>query len=79
MIKDLGLVLDYNQRPLSKGEAFPYLSPMILAQAKQMNIPVVPGDDAHGKDQAGKFILEAVQALKEYGFSTKWPEPVCLT
>ncbi len=78
LIKDLGLVLDYNQRPRSRGEKTPYLSPFILKQAKSMGIPVVPGDDSHSKSQAGQFIPEAVQTLTELGFSTSWPEPRCM-
>ncbi len=79
MIKDLGLVLDYNLRPLAKGEKTPYLSPAILARAKALGIPVVPGDDAHSKEQAGMFVDRAVQSLKNMGFSTTWPRPRCMT
>ena len=79
MIKDLGLVLDYNLRPLAKGEKAPYLTPAILARAKDLGIPVVPGDDAHSKEQAGMFVGRAVQSLKDMGFSTNWPRPRCMT
>nr|WP_321403913.1 histidinol-phosphatase [uncultured Desulfobacter sp.] len=79
LIKDLGLVLDYNLRPLAKGEKMPYLTPAILAMAKDLGIPVVPGDDAHSKEQAGMFVDTAVQSLKDMGFSTTWPKPRCLT
>jgi histidinol-phosphatase (PHP family) len=79
LIKDLGLVLDYNLRPLAKGEKTPYLTPAILAMAKDLGIPVVPGDDAHSKEQAGMFVNKAVQFLKDMGFSTTWPRPRCLT
>lgn len=79
VIKDLGLVLDYNLRPLAKGEKTPYLAPAILARAKKLGIPVVPGDDAHSKEQAGMFVDRAVQSLKDMGFSTNWPWPRCMT
>ena len=79
VIKDLGLVLDYNLRPLAKGEKTPYLTPAILARAKDLAIPVVPGDDAHSKEQAGMFVDRAVQSLKDMGFSTNWPRPRCMT
>lgn len=79
LIKDLGLVLDYNLRPLAKGEKRPYLTPAILARAKELGIPVIPGDDAHSKEQAGMFVDTAVQSLKDMGFSTNWPRPRCLT
>lgn len=79
LIKDLGLVLDYNLRPLAKGEKKPYLTPAILAGAKKLGIPVVPGDDAHSKEQAGMFVDKAVRSLKDMGFSTTWPRPRCMT
>ncbi|MCG8549896.1 MAG: histidinol phosphatase, partial [Desulfobacterales bacterium] len=79
LIKDLGLVLDYNLRPLAKGEKTAYLTPEILAMAKDLGIPVVPGDDAHSKAQAGMFVDRAVQSLKDMGFSTNWPTPRCMT
>ncbi|WP_462267594.1 histidinol-phosphatase [Desulfobacter sp.] len=79
VIKDLGLVLDYNLRPLAKGENMPYLTPAILERAKTLGIPVVPGDDAHSKEQAGMFVDRAVQSLKDMGFSTNWPIPWCMT
>jgi len=79
VIKDLGLVLDYNLRPLAKGEKTPYLTPAILASAKDLGIPVIPGDDAHSKEQAGLFVGSAVQSLKNMGFSTNWPRPRCMT
>ncbi|WDP89519.1 MAG: histidinol-phosphatase [Desulfobacter sp.] len=75
LIRDLGLVLDYNLRPLSRGEKRPYLDGAILEQARAMGIPVVPGDDAHSKAQAGAFVNAAVQTLSELGFSTQWPVP----
>lgn len=78
-IKKLGLVLDYNLRPLHKGETIPYLAPAILSRAKDLGIPVVPGDDAHSKEQAGMFVGQAVQSLKDMGFSTNWPTPRCMT
>ncbi|NDY70801.1 histidinol phosphatase [Desulfobacter hydrogenophilus] len=79
VIKDLGLVLDYNLRPLAKGKKRPYLTPVILARAKNLGIPVVPGDDAHSKEQAGMFVDRAIQSLKDMGFPTNWPRPWCMT
>ncbi|MCG8616007.1 MAG: histidinol-phosphatase [Desulfobacterales bacterium] len=75
LVKDLGLVLDFNLRPLSRGESSPYLAPVILDLARQMELTVIPGDDAHSKDQAGQFVPQAVQLLKDFGFPTDWPEP----
>ena len=79
LVKDLGLVLDFNLRPLAKGGNAPYLMPSILPKAKKMGIPAVPGDDAHSKEQAGMFVDRAVRTLKNMGFSTNWPEPHCMT
>lgn len=78
LIRDLNLVLDYNLRPLSRGQKTPYLAPPILDQAKKMGITVVPGDDAHNIDQAGTFVAEAINTLEGMGFSTQWPVPKIL-
>ena len=78
LVKDLGLALDYNLRPLSRGEDAPYLAPGILDMAREMEIPVIPGDDSHSSVQAGKFVDRAVRTLEEMGFSTDWPVPRCL-
>ncbi len=77
LIKDLGLCMDYNLRPLSRGEAHAYPCPDILNRARQMEIPVIPGDDSHGRDQAGVRVEEAVQDLSAMGFSIQWPAPFC--
>ncbi|MDD9301140.1 MAG: histidinol-phosphatase [Desulfobacter sp.] len=74
-IKALDLVLDYNLRPLSRGEDLPYPGTHILDQAKNLGIRVVPGDDAHSAEQAGAFVAEAIQEIEAKGFSTCWPAP----
>lgn len=75
LIASLGLVLDYNLRPLARGEKEPYLAGPVLEQAKHLYIRVVPGDDSHGIDQAGNFVPQAVAELEKLGFSTQWPTP----
>lgn len=77
LIKDLGLCMDYNLRPLSRGEAYAYPCPDILAQARDMGIPMIPGDDSHGAHQAGVHVDRAVRDLEAMGFSTDWPAPFC--
>jgi histidinol-phosphatase (PHP family) len=77
LIKDLGLCMDYNLRPLSRGEAHAYPCPDILNRARQLGIPMVPGDDAHGRHQAGAHVARAVRDLAALGFSTNWPAPFC--
>lgn len=75
LIKALGLVMDFNLRPLARGEKEPYISAPLLKQAKNMGIRVVPGDDSHSKNQAGNHVSRAVQILTQMGFDTRWPEP----
>lgn len=77
LIASLGLNLDYNLRPLARGEAQPYLAPMILDMARDRGIAVIPGDDSHSRAQAGAFVADAVENLAALGFSTQWPEPWC--
>ena len=75
LIKSLNLVMDFNQRSLITGHNEPYISAPILKLAKKMEICLVPGDDSHGVEEAGKYIGRAVEILEEYGFNTNWPEP----
>jgi len=75
LIKELGLVMDYNLRPLARGEKEPYLTSPLLKTIKRLGIPVVPGDDSHGRDQAGGHVARAIKTLETLGFDTCWPEP----
>jgi histidinol-phosphatase (PHP family) len=75
LIKKLGLVMDFNLRPLARGEKEPYLAPSLLTMIKTLGIPVVPGDDSHGRDLAGGHVAHAIEILKTMGFDTRWPEP----
>ncbi len=75
LIKKLGLVMDYNLRPLSRGEKEPYLTPALLRTIKELGIPVVPGDDSHGKEQVGSHVARTIQTLETLGFDTHWPDP----
>jgi len=77
LIKSLNLVMDFNLRPLARGEEEPYITPLILTQVKKMDIPVVPGDDSHGVSEAGRHVDTAIKILKSAGFNTEWPTPVC--
>jgi histidinol-phosphatase (PHP family) len=79
LIKSLNLVLDFNLRPLARGEKEPYLADSILKSAKKMDISVVPGDDSHGVNEAGGHVDRAIGILTARGFNTQWPEPVLLT
>ncbi len=76
LIKSLDLVLDFNLRPLKRGEKEPYITASIRRTAKDMGIPLVPGDDSHGVAETGGHVEKAVSILKAEGFSTDWPDPV---
>jgi len=78
LVKSLGIVLDYNLRPLARGEKEPYIARPILKRAYSLGIKVVPGDDSHGVSEAGCHVDTAAAFLKAYGFSTEWPEPLIL-
>lgn len=73
LIKNLGLTMDLNLRPLARGEKEPYPTRSILEQIRAMGIPMIPGDDSHGSAQAGNYVPEAVALLQSMGFDTRWP------
>lgn len=79
LIKSLNLVMDFNLRPLTRGEKEPYITASILKNVKKMGICVVPGDDSHGVTEAGRHVDTAIEILQTYGFETHWPDPVLLT
>ncbi len=79
LIKDLGLVMDFNLRPLSKGKKEPYIALSILKKARDLDICLVPGDDAHGVLETGSHVNTAITILEKYGFDTNWPEPRLFT
>lgn len=76
LIKSLNLVMEFNVRFPTKEEKETYITASILKNVKKMGIPVVPGDDSHGVDEAGLNVDKAITILRQRGFETKWPEPV---
>ena len=76
LIKSLNLVLDFNLRPLKRGEKEPYITASIRKTAKDLGILIVPGDDSHGVSEAGGHVKKAIDILTAEGFSTEWPDPV---
>ena len=76
LIKQSDLILDFNLRPLSRGESEPYLSTPILEKACAMGITVIPGDDSHGVHDIGATMQRAINILKAVGLPTAWPPPV---
>ncbi len=79
LIKSLNLVMDFNLRPLARGEKEPYITGSILKNVKKMEIRIVPGDDSHGVTEAGLHVDRAIKILQAYGFETQWPDPMLLT
>jgi len=79
LIKSLNLVLDFNLRPLKRGEKEPYITISIRKTAKEMGIPLVPGDDSHGVSEAGGHVERAITILASEGFGTDWPDPILIT
>ncbi|PID40757.1 MAG: hypothetical protein CR984_01585 [Proteobacteria bacterium] len=75
-IKSLDLILDFNLRPLSKGEKDPYLSGPILDKAVKLNIDIVPGDDSHGVRDIGSHMSAAIEKLCAAGVRPPWRMPV---
>jgi histidinol-phosphatase (PHP family) len=78
LIKSLDLVLDFNLRPLKRGEKEPYLTASIRETAREMGIPLVPGDDSHGTAEAGGHVKKAIAILAAEGFGTDWPDPALI-
>jgi len=75
LVKQLDLILDFNLRPLSRGENEPYLSAPILKKAAEMGIDIVPGDDSHGVDTIGTHMNSAITMLRAVGVCANWPTP----
>ncbi len=79
LIKELGLIMDFNLRALAKGADEPYITTSILKQAREFEIAVVPGDDSHGLSSVGNYMERGIRILQEHGFSTAWQKPTLLT
>jgi histidinol-phosphatase (PHP family) len=75
LIRDRGLIMDFNLRALLKGAPEPYITESILRQARELEIAVVPGDDSHGLDSIGVNMERGIAILEKMGFSTEWKVP----
>ncbi len=75
LIRDLGLILDFNVAAMKKGAFEPYVCRPILNQALYLRIPVVPGDDSHGVATVGLHLDEGIRVLTEMGADTHWRKP----
>jgi len=78
LIKELDLIMDYNLRSLMKGAEEPYISKTLLGMVRDLDIPVVPGDDSHGLSSVGANMGLAIKILEEFGFDTDWRQPALL-
>ncbi len=74
-IRELGLILDFNVRPLAAGQSEPYVSAPILRRARELDIAIAPGDDSHGVAGVGLRCDEGMRILGASGFPTRWPKP----
>lgn len=72
LIKELGLVMDFNLRALLKGADEPYISRPILLMARELGIRIMPGDDSHGVANVGANMDRALAIHTELGFDTQW-------
>ena len=75
LIARRGLILDFNLAALSKNMDEPYISAVILKEARNMGIAVVPGDDSHSVDTVGRHMERGINILQEMGFGTNWKRP----
>ncbi|MFZ0612235.1 MAG: histidinol-phosphatase [Desulfobacterales bacterium] len=75
LVRSLGAIMDVNVRAIAKGAAEPYPMRSILAQAVELGIPAVPGDDSHGVDTVGRHIDSAIAVLRDLGADMNWRKP----
>ena len=75
-VRQIGAVLDFNTAGFDKGHGEPYVSASIRGMAREMGIPLIPGDDSHGVDTVGRHMQRAIALLAQEGFATDWSWPV---
>ncbi len=75
LIKEHGLIMDFNLRALVKGADEPYISRSILELVRDYEISVVPGDDSHGVSSVGNFMQQGLDILAAAGFTADWAQP----
>ncbi len=67
-IKESDMTLEINMSGLRKPIAQPYPSKEILTKAKELNIDITFGSDAHDPTQVGLFAKEIVDMAKSVGY-----------
>ena len=75
LIKERGLILDFNLAGFDKLAGEPYPSRDILAAAIERGIALVPGDDSHGIRTVGRHFAKGVALLEELGGELNWKKP----
>ena len=75
LIKERGLILDFNLAGFDKLASEPYPSRDILAAAIKRGIALVPGDDSHGIQTVGRHFARGMALLEELGGSLDWKKP----
>ena len=75
LIKERGLILDFNLAGFDKLAGEPYPSRDILAAAIERGIALVPGDDSHGIRTVGRHFARGMALLEELGGELDWKKP----
>lgn len=68
-IHNNGLALDVNTSGLRKPSGEIYPSASILRRAKELDIPIVLGSDAHNPQEVGWHFQEVIALLREIGYT----------
>lgn len=68
-IAQAGMAIDINTAGWRKPAAEVYPHPALMSKAKALGIPVVLGSDAHRPQDVGHRFSEAVELLKQAGYS----------
>ncbi|PIE75306.1 MAG: histidinol phosphatase [Deltaproteobacteria bacterium] len=66
-IKELDIIMDFNQRALFKNMKEPYPANSIFKKAVEMGIKIVAGDDSHDVQSVGYNFESAVKTLENHG------------
>ncbi len=74
-IKERNLVLDFNLAGYDKPGDEPYPSESILAEAVELGIALVPGDDSHGTASVGRHWEKGIEVLKCRNANLAWKLP----
>ena len=68
LIGKLDLIMELNLRSWFRGGEEPYPTRSILVQARRLGITVIPADDSHEAESAGRDVERGIELLDEIGF-----------